>query len=393
MKKALLITWYNGTNYGTLLQAYCLKKILENPEITELPSSKGCNFNLDVSLLSYIPGIEKKSFFKKINNFIFSSSEKKIKTIKRVFSRKYEKKFANGLPKRENVFEKFRKEQFKFYPQMRVQNKKELEQINNFDYYIIGSDQVWNPNMLDDAYLLNWVKSDNKISYAPSVCVNEIPLKSLDLYKALEEFKAISVREENNVVEQLSNFLNKDINVVVDPVVLFGREALLKYCKNDISESYVLSYFLGVANESREYFINFCETNKMIKKSIIAVNPLNLSKDIELIDFSIWEIDPLELINEIYNSQYVITDSFHIMVLAILLHKDFSVLPREKGKSQQNNRILNFLKIVGLEERFNLKEESILDVKIQQEKWEMIDKILEQKREYSFRYLKNAIIE
>lgn len=36
MKKVLLATWYENHNYGTALQAYALKSIIENPKITEI---------------------------------------------------------------------------------------------------------------------------------------------------------------------------------------------------------------------------------------------------------------------------------------------------------------------------------------------------------------------
>ena len=35
-RKVLLLTWYGNNNYGTSLQAYSLKTIIENPEITNL---------------------------------------------------------------------------------------------------------------------------------------------------------------------------------------------------------------------------------------------------------------------------------------------------------------------------------------------------------------------
>ena len=36
MKKVLLVTWYANYNYGTALQAYALKTVVENPSITGL---------------------------------------------------------------------------------------------------------------------------------------------------------------------------------------------------------------------------------------------------------------------------------------------------------------------------------------------------------------------
>lgn len=34
--RALLVTWYSNYNYGTVLQAYALKSVIEDPSITGL---------------------------------------------------------------------------------------------------------------------------------------------------------------------------------------------------------------------------------------------------------------------------------------------------------------------------------------------------------------------
>lgn len=36
MKKILLVTWYENNNYGTALQAYALKSIIEKTMLTRL---------------------------------------------------------------------------------------------------------------------------------------------------------------------------------------------------------------------------------------------------------------------------------------------------------------------------------------------------------------------
>ena len=63
-RKVLLLTWYGNNNYGTSLQAYSLKTIIENPEITNLDISKNINFNAECEILPHTPNRMKKRFHK-----------------------------------------------------------------------------------------------------------------------------------------------------------------------------------------------------------------------------------------------------------------------------------------------------------------------------------------
>ena len=49
-KKALLVTWFRDVNYGTVLQAYSLFRILEDSSICNIDGDK---VSFDVSLLNY----------------------------------------------------------------------------------------------------------------------------------------------------------------------------------------------------------------------------------------------------------------------------------------------------------------------------------------------------
>lgn len=398
MKKALLITWTDGCNYGTILQCYCLKNILENPSIVELDGSNNIMFNIKVNVLNYKNvNKNKKSFkmkLKKMMNNSFNTNKKIINfKIKMHRYKIITHSYRDNLQKREKIFYDFKKENFNYYPETIIKDPSELKKISNFDYYIIGSDQVCNPNLLDPIYLLDWAdKNKNKFSYAPSLCVSNIPKEKEKFYSKLNEFNNISIREDNGIKKQLERISGKEVNVVADPVILYGRNALLKKCKKDEkNKKYILSYLLGNTKKTRKYFLNFGKENNIEMKSIIAVNPLHVSNDNILKKYAIWDVNPLEIVNKIFNAEVVVTDSFHVMVISTLLHKNFIILPRENSTSQQNNRITSFLKMVGLEKRYNFKPNKISEIDISEDEWQKVDERINIERQKSFNYLKNCL--
>ena len=79
------------------------------------------------------------------------------------------------------------------------------------DYYVVGSDQVWNPcfGRLRDIELLRFSKENRKkISYAASFGVSTLDDKlSKSIRKDLLNFKKISVREDVMALPKIGSFI------------------------------------------------------------------------------------------------------------------------------------------------------------------------------------------
>ena len=87
---------------------------------------------------------------------------------------------------------------------------------------IIGSDQVWNQNIVKDynkIYFAEFTNNKYCISYASSTGQ---PLSNpQEFSKKLEKFQQISVRE-HFLQTQLQPYFHKQIQLCVDPVLLFN---------------------------------------------------------------------------------------------------------------------------------------------------------------------------
>ena len=252
-----------------------------------------------------------------------------------------------------------------------------------YDYFITGSDQVWNPSFgrLRDVDLLNFAKPEQRIAFSASFGINELPEKYKNkAKKELERFKAISVREDKGkeIVEELTG--RKDVQVLVDPTMLLTAEEWDKVSRKpeQLKEGkYILNYFLGELSEER-------------KKEIDRIAKENGCEVINILDTNspFYQTGPSEFLYLEKNAFLICTDSFHSCVFAILYNRPFVVFNREGANINMNSRLDTLLKKFKLENRWyngKITKEQL------QADYEEAYKILEVERKKSKEFLKNAI--
>ena len=146
MKKVGVLTFHASFNYGSMLQAFALQRILEKlgyePEIINFRTEK------QKELYSY---------------------NRKLKSFKEIIRRILLFPYKKDLFKKQDKFEDFIKNYLYCTKEYSILDQLKEENLG-FDYYIVGSDQIWNTNCIDFdlAYLLPFVKNGKKIAYAPS---------------------------------------------------------------------------------------------------------------------------------------------------------------------------------------------------------------------------------
>lgn len=254
----------------------------------------------------------------------------------------------------------------------------------DFDFIVVGSDQVWNPNFgrMRDVDLLVFAKPEKRISYAASFGINEIPenLKE-NVSKELKKFKAISVREDRGkeIVEELTG--RKDIEVLVDPTMLLTSEEWDKVSKKPTmlkTDKYILNYFLGDLSEER-------------KNEIERIAKENNCEIINILDKNspFYECGPSEFLYLEKNAFLICTDSFHSSVFAILYNRPFIIFDREqKNLVSMNSRLETLIKKFKLKDR---KFEGKITKKNLNHDYTEAYKILEEERKKSDKFLKKAL--
>lgn len=382
MKKAILMTWYNSNNYGTLLQSYATKEIFKE------------RYGVECYFVNYIPK-GKRDIISVIRKLM------SVKSWKRQITIKYDAYMLKhcGISKLIDKRNQWVKEFISHYKY--VNNGLEVKSDNDFknladefDFFISGSDQIWNPKTLNEHFLLDFVPSDkNCISFASSLSAEKIPNKSVDIFKKqLKKYNGVTIRE-SSCEQQLRDIFCKcgqpadRIGTICDPTLLYGADKWLELLHPNAKSNYVLLYMLGKSQSARTVAKNFAEKNDMGFYTFPFLSSHYVKEDrIFKEEEQLWETSPFEWISWIKNANLIITDSFHMTAFSIMLHKNFYVVEKDGTEKSQNNRIVNLLSMVGLEKRFlmnGIKLENISD-KTDSINWVKVDDILQQKRDESF---------
>ena len=264
-----------------------------------------------------------------------------------------------------------------------------------FDGFVVGSDQVWRPRYfgkIEDAFLeftRGW--DVKRISYAASFGTDSLEFDSETLRICaglLDCFDAVSVREDS-AVTMCDEWLDCDRAVhVLDPVMLVDVADYHKIAdgaKTCRAEGKIMTYILDPSDN---------------KKAIAALVKSWTGKDIE--DFSVNPHDrripvdervvpPLEeWLSGFADADFVVTDSFHGCVLAILFHKPFIAM----GNGQRGMaRMRSLLEMFGLDQRLvhGIDPEDDGEFFLSQPDWIAVDAVLAEHRAAARRFLADAL--
>lgn len=332
--KALIITLFDMGNYGNRLQNYAIYTYLKKCGIDSvtLPISK--NYGKTYSIKKYL--------------LDFICQYTKLWKIKK-FRRSY----------RRFVFEKFTK---KYIPVYNIDMLSIETASDMFQFVILGSDQIWNPNwdifkQNIKIFFADFVEEHKRIAFSASFGVEKITEKDIDNYYKdyIKKIKYISIREESGarIVKQLTG---RDVPVLIDPTMLLDAKEWLEISttpKKQIKGNYILKYFLGgQTNEQRIEIERIARQNNLVEVEMLNMDIPDL-----------YVVDPSEFIYLISNATLVCTDSFHACVFSILFNKPFLVYTRNGKGADMGSRISTLLNKFGLMDRMpgKVSKERIFD--------------------------------
>ncbi len=371
MNKIAIITLNGYFNYGNRLQNYALQEIVKSMgfsvETLVVPKLNN-NKTLKDKLALVLTQSPRKSYYSIVEKFkALSKSDTDLK--------------ATNI--RNEMFVDFTRTYIGESNLLMDNLKKPSVIADKYSFFIVGSDQVWNPHYVENSpiYLLEFVEKGKKVAYAPSFGVNSIPKKFAQSYKgAIRDFGYLSVREDKGA-KIIRDICGIEAPVLVDPTLLISQkewQAISKKGKNKPSKSYLLTYFLG-------------EIPKKSKKNIRIVAE---NYDLETVHMGqvsekeTYATGPAEFIDYIKDCEIFFTDSFHGAVFAIIFNKPFVVFKR-KGPLDMNSRIETLLKKFGLESRsFNQIDFS---KDIPGVDFSYANRILEEEKEIALSFLQKAL--
>ncbi len=214
-----------------------------------------------------------------------------------------------------------------------------------YDYFAVGSDQVWNPGVLvskSEWYFLDFAERKQRLALAPSIGVADLtPSQGQTLREGVMGFRRVSVREKRGA-ELIKECAGIDVEVICDPTLVLSADKWRGVADGRCTpeEQYVFTYLLGgVGSEATDVL------DKVTDHGRIPVIPLSDRQKPGEPDAG-----PAEFVDLIDNAAHVVTDSFHAAVFSSILQTPLTIVHREGGASMFS-RLEQLSEMLGIEEK------------------------------------------
>lgn len=318
-----ILTYHACYNYGACLQAYALQQAIKKKytecDIIDYQSKQLIDINHPFCKVPKHP----KEFVKNITRL----------------------PYYKQLERRQKLFEDFINKTQKLG--RRCSTNKEVEKVcSEYDCIVCGSDQTWNldPSIRYETplYYMNFPKVQRRITYATSFgsWVKNFPTREKELLPWIEQFDALSMREESGVKMLQSKGLKCEW--VLDPTLLLTQADYDQIAEERIiAEPYVLLFSWDGAKEAVEI------TKKVSKllgcKALYIVPPpramfCGLQRKLD--------VGPREFLSLVKYAKFIITNSFHGTVFSTIYRKPFI----SAIKGEIDPRRLSLMQQFGLED-------------------------------------------
>lgn len=386
VKKAALVTCYFQHNYGSQLQALATQMICDKLGI-ENETIRIDGLRPEISRAKY------RYFLSRI--WDVNTIQDKMSTVRKQIAKRTNREYSRNLAKRDALFTKFAKEQFKL--SRLYSSKAELgAHANEYGAFIVGSDQLWLPsNIAADYYTLNFVPEDvKKIAYATSFGVSTLPKRQAEAAKIfLNRLNHIFVRETSGqkLVKKLTG---KEVQVVCDPTLLFNAEEwnAITPKERKIKDKYILCYFLGNNPTQREWAKQLAKNTGCKIAQLMHLDEY-IKSDEGMADYPLYEVNPPDFVGLVRDAEYVLTDSFHCTVFSTLFRKQFFAFRRYNNDSavSTNSRLYSLLETLGISERLQTGEETIEESLSLSVDFDKVHQRISTFRDTSINLLQNAL--
>ena len=363
-----LITFHFAHHYGAQLQAYATMKAIQG-------LGHGCE------IIDYrLPHTTRTNqLFKKGGGVRGMASDAHTALHYGAFQRRFQR------------FEAFVAEQMKLSPERYTAFDQLRAAPPEYDVYVAGSDQIWNPYIFQDkafdpAFLLAFVREGRRISYAPSLGTPTLPEdKAAQLRDYLAPYSALSVREKRGQV-LLKEAAGREARVVLDPTLLLNGEdwgALAAPPRHQ--GPYILCYFVSDPAEAAPYALALSR-----RTGWPIVQLAGARRKIEGASEIVFDAGPREFLGLFRDAAYVCTNSFHGAAFSLQFRKNFftSMSPRERSEPTFS-RIYSLLSRLGCADRIiGLDTTAPVEAAMDYDK---VYQRLDEARADSLAYLKAAI--
>ncbi len=354
MKRIGILTFHYADNYGAVLQAYALQKTLNTFE------------GYEAEIINYVPVGYKLKPHEKGKNALIRFWERRRK------------------------IEKFLREQCKITTVMLSS-----VQGNAYDYYCVGSDQVWNtqlPENVEYEYFLPHLTDEAvRFSYAASVGIEMSKVQEEVFYKYIPKFSYISLREKE-YIDSFASFTDTKCHHVLDPTMLLEKEdyeQLIDRKKEEdlpYKKPYVLFFWYHIEDDLFRCveFVNALARKYGLEvvHSVADAPPYMFCENGGYMMYSGIE----EFLSLVKHADFVVTNSYHGSIFAMQFERPFYMFISTNRRS----RLDNLVEMFGIEDRVVKGYMSPAQMNMDID-FDKIKKIMREKKKTSMQYISEAI--
>lgn len=338
-----ILTLPLNTNYGGILQAYALQKVLQSlgHDVIVLNQDRTTRQSQLMVLKSYLVFLVRRYILGR--NIVYKSPH--IINLERTERETYTQLF---LEKHINTY------------QIR---KLEKDVPKELDVIIVGSDQIWRYIYFTQAFkcsienaFLKFCENENirRIAYAASFGTDKWDYsekETKECGRLLRKFDAVGVREVDAIKLCHNRLGRNNVQLVLDPTMLLTKEDYLKLlvnaevskCKGDL-----MYYILDETKDKIDLVEHIASERKLTPFRVGSKTEDIMASNTERIQ------PPLEeWLKGFMDAKFVVTDSFHACVFSIIFGKPFIVI------GNQYRGLSRFSSLLGL---FSLDKNMIMSL-------------------------------
>lgn len=299
MKKIGILTFHDSDNFGSVLQAYAT-----------------CAMLRDEGLDGEIIDLRKTEVQQLYRIFKFS------KRPHEMIATCYNALHYRALKSRKQRYESFRKKHMYLSEKRYASGAEMVHGAMDYSGYIVGSDQVWNVDIIDydRAYFLPFADGARRAAYAASFGpVHKEPASLAGIRNDLSMFDLVTVREQMaaDMVESLD--LPRP-NVVPDPVFFLNKRTWLELAAQEKSKKpYMLCYFPGVPTKEFDEFTVKLAKERGLERVLLMPHWRNLFRRAR----KCYNAGPEEFLALFRDAEVICTNSFHAVAFSIIFEKEF----------------------------------------------------------------------
>lgn len=323
------LTFNRSLNYGSVMQTYALWRVVES-------------LGHEVEVIDFEP-VGQEQLYR-----VYDSPTSPRAVVKNLRALP----FASRLRRRRAEFDGFLADNVALTSE-RFVGKVSERALEEFDAVVVGSDQIWNCNIVDFSveFLLPRGYGFKRVAYAPSL--NGSSLVGVQgVAQLLGGFDSLSAREESGS-KDIERILGdgRGVPTVLDPTLLLAAD-WFRQAESDaeVPSEYIFYYSVEYRRASLDYALSLSKATGLPIFSMFTCNKtygamIASRGRIRFLDYTA----PGDFIRLIDKATYVVSDSFHVTAFSVIFGKRFTAVRAiVDGKPHHDQRLENLLGQVDL---------------------------------------------